>query len=140
MSGCVFCKIIKGEIPCYKVYEDDEFLAFLDIKPVNQGHVLVIPKKHIRWVWDSENIGGYYTAVQKVAKALKKAFDADSVVSLVIGDEVPHAHVWLIPSIKGDGHGSAFKMITNIGSKKKFSEEEMKEFQKKIVGALNELL
>ena len=138
MNDCVFCRIIKGEIPCYKVYEDDSFLAFLDIYPVNQGHVLVIPKKHIRWVWDSENIGDYYKAVQKIANAQKKAFDTDFVVSIVIGEEVPHAHVWLIPSIEGDGHGSAFKMITNIGSKKKFSEEEMKEFQKKIVDALKE--
>ncbi len=132
MNDCVFCRIVKGELPCYKVYEDDDFLAFLDAFPVNPGHVLVIPKKHVRWVWDVENIGDYYKVVQKIANAQRKAFNTDFVVSLVLGEEVPHAHVWLVPRLKDDGHGSAI----NIGLKKKFSDEEMKEFQKKIVDSL----
>ncbi len=132
MSDCVFCKIIKDEIPCYKVYEDDNFLAFLDAAPVNPGHVLVISKKHIRWVWDAENIGEYYKVVQKVANAEKKAFNTDFVVSVVIGEEVPHAHVHLVPRFKDDGHGDSLK----FDLKKKFSEQEEKDFQKKIVDAL----
>ena len=63
MENCIFCKIVSGEIPSYKVYEDNEFMAFLDVRPLNLGHTLVIPKKHYRWVWDVPNIGEYYEVV-----------------------------------------------------------------------------
>jgi histidine triad (HIT) family protein len=102
---CIFCKIIKGEIPSYKVYEDKEFFAFLDINPRNPGHTLVIPKKHYRWVWDVENVCGYFEAVRKVAKALQKAMNTEYVVSGIAGKEVFHAHIHLIPRMEGDGHG-----------------------------------
>ena len=92
MDDCIFCKIIKGEAPSYKVYEDDDFFAFLSIVPLNPGHTLVIPKKHFRWVWDVPNIGEYYEAVGKIANAMRKAFNIEWVVSLVAGEEVPHAH------------------------------------------------
>ncbi len=128
MSECIFCKIIAGEIPSYKVYEDDDFFAFLDISPLNLGHTLIIPKKHYRWVWDVPNIGEYYQVVGKIAKAIKKAFNTDWVVSLVVGEAVPHAHVWLIPRFKNDGHGAAID-LKNI---KKLSEGEMKEAVEKI--------
>lgn len=128
MFDCIFCKIIKGEIPCYKIYEDDEFFAFLDINPKNLGHTLVVPKKHYRWVWDVENIGNYYKVVKKIANAIKKACNTDYVVSLVFGEEVPHAHVWLIPRYENDGHGEAID-LTNT---KKFTEDEMKEISEKI--------
>jgi histidine triad (HIT) family protein len=104
---CVFCKIVAGEIPSYKVYEDDNYLAFLDIRPLNPGHTLVIPKKHYRWVWDVPDIGAYYRVVGRAANALKRALATDWVVSLVLGEEVPHAHVWLVPRLPGDGHGAA---------------------------------
>jgi len=128
MSECIFCKIVVGEIPSYKVYEDDNFFAFLDISPLNLGHTLIIPKKHYRWVWDVPNIGEYYQVVGKIAKAIKKAFNTDWVVSLVVGEAVPHAHVWLIPRFKNDGHGAAID-LKNI---KKLSEGEMKEAVEKI--------
>lgn len=120
---CIFCKIIAGEIPCCKVYEDENYLAFLDVNPRNLGHTLVIPKKHIRWVWDSDDIEGYFKVVQKIANAQRKAFNTDWVVSLILGEEVEHAHVWLVPRFPNDGHGGSIKMA-NV---KKFSDEEMRE-------------
>lgn len=125
---CIFCKIIKGEIPSYKVYEDDNFLAFLDIRPLNLGHTLVIPKEHYRWVWDAPNISEYFEAVGRVANATRKALGTEQVISLVIGEEVPHAHVWLVPRFPGDGHGGSidFKNVKNI------SADEMQKTAEKI--------
>ena len=132
MRNCIFCKIIKKEIPCHKVYEDDNFLAFLDIRPLNKGHCIVIPKEHYRWVWDVPNIGMYYEAVGKVANALRKAFDTEWIVSLVFGEEVEHAHVWLVPRFENDGHGGS----VDLNNRKKFSDEEMKETAQKIASFL----
>jgi histidine triad (HIT) family protein len=120
---CIFCKIVAGELPCYKLYEDSDYLAYLDIRPLNKGHALVIPRKHYRWVWDDPKISDYYSVVGKVANAQRKAFDTDWVVSTVFGEEVPHAHVWLIPRFDGDGHGGSID-LTNI---KKLSEKEMQD-------------
>lgn len=128
MDDCIFCKIVKGEIPCYKCYEDENFIAFLDINPRNKGHTLVIPKEHHRWVWDYPDIGNYFEVVKKVEKAIEKAFGTEWVISQVIGDEVPHAHVWLVPRFENDGH-DRFLDMTKI---KEFSEEEMKSFAESI--------
>ncbi len=133
METCIFCKIISGKIPSYRVYEDDYFLAILDINPRNPGHTLVIPKKHYRWVWDLplEGKGGlvdYYEVVGRIAKAIRVAMKTDFVVSLVLGEEIHHAHVWLIPRFENDGHGTSID-LSNI---KKLSEEEMKEAKNKI--------
>ena len=104
MPNCIFCKIVLGDIPSTKVYEDEHFLVFTDIHPQSPGHVQVIPKKHFRFVWDmpdvsamSPNIGSYFSVVRKVARAMQGAFGTDYVFSKVMGDEVPHAHVWLFP-------------------------------------------
>lgn len=129
---CIFCKIIKGEIPSYKVYEDNDYLAFLDIEPRNPGHVQVIPKEHIRWVWDSPNIGEYFKVVQKIANAIKQALDTNYVVSAVFGEDVPHAHVWLVPRFSNDGHGGAL-VLKNI---KKIETEEMHRIADKIKASL----
>lgn len=104
MADCIFCKIVKGEIPCYKVYEDDKFLAFLDINPQSPGHTQVIPKEHRRWVWDVENAGEYFEVAKKVALAQQKAFNTDWILSKIVGDEVPHAHIWVFPNkeVSGD--------------------------------------
>lgn len=117
-ENCIFCKITAGEIPSYKVYEDKNFLAFLDINPRAPGHVQVIPKEHYRWVWDlsadrqvSPNIGEYFTAAQKIAKALQKAFGVEMIRSQVFGDEVAHAHVWLWPNLPLDGTEKDFESI-----------------------------
>ena len=108
-NECVFCKIIKNELPATKVYEDDHFVAFLDIRPIAPGHVQVIPKKHYRWVWDLPqgkeepgNIGEYFKVAQKVALAQKRAFKADIVRSQIYVEEIPHAHIWVWPETVGD--------------------------------------
>ncbi|MCX6722286.1 MAG: HIT domain-containing protein [Candidatus Staskawiczbacteria bacterium] len=113
---CIFCKIIKGEIPNYKVYEDDKFLAFLDIDPQSPGHTQVVPKKHYPLVWDVPNLGEYFEVVRKVALAQKKAFSQEYIFSRVAGTDVPHAHVWVFPypsqtsGDKMDFKGNAEKM------------------------------
>ncbi|MBP6060377.1 MAG: HIT domain-containing protein [Candidatus Pacebacteria bacterium] len=101
-TDCIFCKIANKEIPCYKVYENENFLAFLDIHPLSPGHVQVIPKTHYRWVWDLPNTGEYFEIVKKIALAQKKAFGVDMVRSQVYGEEVPHAHIWVWPETTGN--------------------------------------
>lgn len=96
-KNCIFCKIIKGEIPCFKVFEDKNFIAFLDKFPKSTGHCQIIPKEHHRWVWDLPDIGAYMEAAKKVANAQRKAFGTEMIVSHIIGDEVAHAHIWLVP-------------------------------------------
>ena len=134
MENCIFCKIIAGDIPSYKIYEDAEFLAFLDIRPLTKGHALVIPKKHYRWVWDVENISGYYSVVKKIANAQKHAFGTDRIFSLVFGEEVPHAHVWLIPRYDDDGHGPAID-LKNI---QEYSPDQMMAFAEAIKNHLSD--
>ncbi|OGD40437.1 MAG: hypothetical protein A2V45_01445 [Candidatus Aminicenantes bacterium RBG_19FT_COMBO_58_17] len=104
MDGCVFCRIIAGRTPAEIVYQDDKFLAFLDIRPRSPGHTLVVPKKHERWVWDVEPQADYWLLARRVARAQKQAFAAEAVWCTVIGDEVPHAHIWVYPhpETKGD--------------------------------------
>lgn len=128
MTDCIFCKIVKGEIPCYKIYEDNDFLAFLDAFPLNKGHTLVIPKKHEHWVWDVENPGKYWEISTKIAKALRKAFNPERITSFVLGEQVPHAHIWLVPRYEDDGHGPNI----DFSNKTKFTEEEYKEIAEKI--------
>ncbi len=100
MNDCIFCKIVKGEIPANKVYKDDKFLAFLDINPLSPGHTLVIPKDHYRFVWDVPNAGEYFEVTKKIAKAQQKAFGTDVIWSKIMGDEVFHAHIWVFPHAK----------------------------------------
>ena len=107
-DSCIFCKIVKGEIPSYKVCEDENFLAFLDINPQSPGHTQVITKKHYRWVWDVPNAGKYFEVVKKIAKAQQKAFGTDFILSKIIGDEVTHAHIWVFPNTKVVGDKKDF--------------------------------
>lgn len=104
MDECVFCKIIKGEIPAAKIYEDDNILAFLDIKPVNHGHMLVIPKKHYEKmeVAPDETVADVFIGAKKLMKAIKEAMLADFVALSVVGIDVPHFHIHLIPRYFND--------------------------------------
>jgi histidine triad (HIT) family protein len=109
MQECIFCKIVKKEIPAHIVYEDADFLAFLDIHPQSPGHTLVIPKKHYRWVWDVPNAGAYFGVVKKIALAQKKAFGQEMILSKIVGEDVPHAHIWVFPSNKTKGDKADFE-------------------------------
>ena len=83
MNNCIFCDIVSKKIPAHIIYEDSDFMAFLDIRPLAPGHALVIPKKHYRWVWDVPAIGDYFTIVQKIAHAQQKAFAQDKIMFLM---------------------------------------------------------
>ena len=97
----IFSKIIKGEIPCYKVAESADFLAFLDVSPVKKGHVLVIPKIEVDYIFDMEDqqLANLHLFAKKVAQALKRTVPCIKVGMAVVGLEVPHAHIHLIPMV-----------------------------------------
>lgn len=107
---CVFCKIVSGEIPAYKVFEDEKTLAFLDIKPVNPGHVLVIPKTHVKNLEEinQEDLATLIQVVKKIGGLLKDKLQVDgyNVISnndAVAGQVIPHLHFHIIPRSSGDG-------------------------------------
>jgi histidine triad (HIT) family protein len=95
----LFSKIVKGEIPSYKVAEDERFFAFLDINPLAEGHTLVVPKQPIDYIFDLEdkNLGDMFVFSKKIAVAIKDNFPCEKVGIAVIGLEVPHAHIHLVP-------------------------------------------
>jgi histidine triad (HIT) family protein len=118
----IFTKIANGEIPAYKVAEDENFLAFLDISPVAKGHTLVIPKKEVDYLFDLEDelYSGLQLFAKKVAVGLKKAIPCVKVGVLVLGLEVPHAHIHLIP-MQSEADVLNFSKKLNL-SKKEFAE------------------
>ncbi|KKQ66829.1 MAG: Histidine triad (HIT) protein [Candidatus Daviesbacteria bacterium GW2011_GWA2_38_24] len=101
MDSCIFCKIVKGEILSYEVYEDENALAFLTIAPINPGHTLVIPKKHQKYLFDLEDkeLAVLMIAAKKVSHTLRDVFKprTNKIGVMVAGLEVPHAHIHLIP-------------------------------------------
>lgn len=127
----VFTKIIKGEIPCYKIAEDENYFAFLDINPIAEGHVLVVPKVEEDYIFNLQDdvLGGLMIFAKKIAKSLDKCIDCKRVGIAVIGLEVPHTHVHLVPLQKIDS-------LNFANPKLHFSEEEFKSMQKKIVESL----
>ena len=135
MDDCVFCKIIKGDIPCSKVYEDEDTLAFLDIAPNNPGHTLVITKEHHETMLDTpdELLCKLIAAVKNVALGVKKAtgclgFNIAQNNYKMAGQLVPHIHFHIIPRVEGDG----FKFWPH----KEYAEGEMEEWRNKIAEAL----
>lgn len=109
MDDCIFCKIARKEVPAHIVYEDEEFLAFLDIHPQAPGHTQVIPKQHYRYVWDVPHAGAYFEVAKKVALALRSTFGTDWILSKIVGDEVAHAHIWVFPSNEAEGDKNNFE-------------------------------
>jgi len=95
----IFSKIIKGEIPCHKLAETERYLSFLDLRPINPGHALVIPKQEIDYIFDLEDadLGGMMSLAKKVAAAIRASVECKRVGVMVAGLEVPHAHIHLIP-------------------------------------------
>ncbi|MBT3382822.1 MAG: HIT family protein [Prolixibacteraceae bacterium] len=126
MAG-IFSKIVNGEIPAYKVAEDEDYLAFLDIFPVAKGHTLVIPKKEVDYLFDLDD--ELYTGLQlfakKIAVGLKKAFPCEKVGVLVLGLDVPHAHIHLVP-MQNEAD------LLNFSKKIKFTPEEFKKISELI--------
>lgn len=129
-AGCIFCKIINKEILCNKIYEDDKFLVFLDIKPVSEGHLIIIPKKHIVWMQDvdDQTIADIFKLTKKMMLALKKSLECDFVQQSVVGNEVPHFHIHLIPRYYNDN-------FPNF-STKEYKKGEERELIEKITQAL----
>lgn len=123
----IFTKIIKGDIPAYKIAENEKFFAFLDIFPLKKGHTLVIPKQEIDYIFDLDNdlLQEYILFAKKVASAIEKAIPCKRIGIAGIGLEVPHAHIHLVPLDEiGD--------INFSNQKLKFSDEEFKDIAKKI--------
>lgn len=96
-GNCIFCKIINGDVPSYKVGETDKYLAFLDIFPFSDGHTLVVPKKHFDTVWEYEDISEYFKYVGEIRSLLREKLELDYVDMVIMGRGVNHAHVHLIP-------------------------------------------
>jgi histidine triad (HIT) family protein len=105
MEDSIFTKIIKGEIPAHKIYEDDKVIAFLTVNPVADGHTLVVPKEQVDAIWDlnSEIYAYLWEVTQAIARHIQGAMKVDRVGVVVKGFEVPHAHIHLIPVNKGSG-------------------------------------
>lgn len=124
----IFSRIVKGEIPCYKIAENERFFAFLDINPVAKGHTLVIPKRETDYIFslDDEELAEMSVFAKKVAKAIEKAVPCKRIAVAVIGLEVPHAHIHLIP-ISQEGDLDFKKEHVHM------SEEEFREVQQRIV-------
>ena len=131
MPDCIFCKIIAGEIPAARVYQDDKFLAFLDINPVTPGHTMIIPKQHFKTMTENpdELVAEIFIKAKELMPKLKKAMAADYVVVSVVGVDVPHLHVHLIPRRLNDG-------LANWWPTKKYGEGEMEQIAKKIATEL----
>lgn len=110
MESCVFCKIVAGNLPIYKVYEDAHFLGFLDHQPLNPGNSLLIPKIHYRWVYDVPNFGEYWEAAKTLALKTQAVVRSHSVNFLTLGYEVAHAHIRIIPRFDGDGHTDGIRL------------------------------
>ena len=127
----IFSKIVKGEIPSFKIYEDDNFLSFLDVYPLKRGHTLVIPKKEIDYIFDidSEEYSNLWNFAKIIAKAMKKVIKCKRVSIVVIGLEVPHAHIHLIPI-------DSVEEINFEQPKLSFSNEEMKDIANLISKAI----
>lgn len=128
-KNCLFCKIVAGEIPSYKIYEDEKFFAFLDINPVNKGHVLIVPKKHSQNILEMEDslAGEMMILVKKLGKQLKRKLNAGGIniisnIDAPAGQVIFHTHIHIIPRFENDGfehwNGTEYK------------EKEAKEIQK----------
>lgn len=129
----IFSKIIAGEIPSYKIAEDDKFYAFLDIYPVKKGHTLVIPKIEVDKIFDvpDEYLAELLVFAKPIAKAIEKSVACNRVNIITVGLEVPHAHVHLIPT-------NYLRDMNLANEKLKFSKEEFTKIQQQIIDALEE--
>ena len=123
----IFTKIINGEIPCYKIGENNDYFAFLDINPLRAGHTLVVPKKEIDYIFDLDDdyLAGLFIFTRKIAVAIKSAIPCNRIGIAVLGLEVPHAHIHLVPM-------DTMEDINFKNPKLKFTVEEFRDIAAKI--------
>jgi histidine triad (HIT) family protein len=123
----IFTKIIKGEIPCYKVAENDDYFAFLDINPLRAGHTLIVPKKETDYIFDLDDkyLAGMIIFSKKIASAIKRVIPCNRIGVAILGLEVPHAHIHLVPM-------DTMEDINFKNPKKKFTPQEFKDIAAKI--------
>jgi histidine triad (HIT) family protein len=123
----IFTKIINGEIPCYKIAENDNYFAFLDINPLRAGHTLIVPKRETDYIFDLDDdyLAGLIIFSKKVAVAIKSAIPCNRIGVAILGLEVPHAHIHLVPM-------DTMEDINFKNPKLKFSAEEFKDIAAKI--------
>jgi histidine triad (HIT) family protein len=133
MDDCLFCRIIAGKLPCHKIYEDENFISFLDINPVSEGHVLVLPKKHFATLLDVDQAvtGKYLPVVQKVAKRVCQAlgvkdFNVVNANGRLAQQSVDHVHYHIVPRRPADGIDLWFH------GRKETSQEELADLAKKL--------
>lgn len=126
----IFTKIVNGEIPCYKIAEDEHHLAFLDVMPIAKGHTLVIPKKEVDLIFDldEEEYKNLWAFAQKVAKQVKSAIPCVRVGVAVVGLEVPHAHIHLVPM-------NEIKDLNFMNERLKFTPEEYEQIRQEIANS-----
>lgn len=137
MDGkCIFCEIAAKRIPAKIIYEDDNYIAFLDIRPLNRGHTLVVPKEHLQWAWEIQQFGPYMEIVKTIALAAMKALDAKWANFVTAGLGVPHAHFHVVPRFEDDGHPE----VPNQALIKQIPENEMDEIAEKIRSAVPQFL
>jgi len=128
----IFSKIIQGEIPCYKIAENDDYFAFLDINPLRAGHTLVVPKKEIDYIFDLDDkyLGAMMVFSKKVAEAIVSAVPCKRIGVAILGLEVPHAHIHLVPM-------DTMEDVNFKNPKLKFTPEEFKAIADKISRKVN---
>ena len=133
MDDCIFCKIVKGEIPSYKIYEDEKVLAFLDIRPLSKGHTLVLPKEHYENILDiPEELYEYISKiVKRVSKVIQDRYSPEGILinqnnGKRAGQEVPHMHIHIKPIYENT------KVLSEMDYRKEFSKEDMLKFQKEL--------
>ena len=138
MDSCLFCKIVKDEIPSYKIYEDDKTLSFLDVFPISEGHSLIIPKKHAQFIeeLDDETASAVFQTTIKISTKLRDKLNVPATTIGIhngreSGQEIPHTHVHVIPRDVSDGGGPINIVMAN-GKFKKPTDEELKALFEKL--------
>jgi histidine triad (HIT) family protein len=139
MAECLFCRIVSGELPATVVYEDDTSVAFLDHRPLFQGHTLLVPREHVETLGELsfKLVGPYFEAAQLLSRAVESAMDAQGTFVAMnnrVSQSVPHLHVHVVPRRKGDGLKGFFWPRTKYKS-----DEDMEEVTKKIAAALKKI-
>lgn len=128
MDDCIFCKIVKGDIPCHKIAENNDFLAILDISPFSLGHTMVIPKVHYRWTYDVPNFGEYWEFVKTITQKINTNLKPYFITYLTMGMQVPHAHIHIIPRYQDDSLINEFGQNLRL----KLSSEQLNDITNKI--------